>query len=177
MLGRWLIIALGLGGALVIIRPSPDGVDVGALFVVASALLYATYQVDAKVLSRTESVTLIVFWTMLLSAPMALAAAVFFWTWPTPEQLLWLFVMAASGTFGNWTMTLAYKIGEMTAIAPVAYTQMAWAALIGFSVFGEVPDVYVLIGAAMIAAAGIILSQMEAKLAKVPVAATEPRPS
>jgi len=166
VLGRWLIVALGLSGALVIIRPSPENVDWGALFIVASCALYATYQVDAKVLSRTESVTSIVFWTMVLSAPMALVPAVFFWTWPTLEQFFWLFVMAASGTFGNWTMTKAYNIGEMTAIAPVAYLQLVWAALLGFAVFGEAPELLDWVGAAMIAGAGILLSRMEARRGK-----------
>ena len=54
-----------------------EGMNYGALFIVVSCALYATYQVDAKVLSRTEPVNLIVFWTMVLSAPMALAVAVF----------------------------------------------------------------------------------------------------
>jgi drug/metabolite transporter (DMT)-like permease len=171
VLGRWLVVALGLGGALVVVRPTFEGVDFGALLVIASCLLYAIYQVDAKVLSRTEPVPLIVFWTMVLSAPMALAVAVFFWTWPSLEQLFWLFIMGTSGTFANWAMTQAYKIGEMTAIAPVSYTQMVWAGVFGFLVFSEVPDLYMWIGAAMIAAAGILLSQMEARRARLKVAA------
>ena len=166
VLGRWLVIALGLSGMLVIVRPSFEGVDYGALLVVLSALLYAIYQVDAKILSRTEPVTLIVFWTMVVATPMALAAALFFWVWPNPEQLLLLFVVGAVGTLGNWTMTMAYKIGEMTACAPVAYTQLVWAALIGFVAFGEIPDGWTWLGAAMIAASGIALSRMEAKRAK-----------
>jgi drug/metabolite transporter (DMT)-like permease len=165
LLGRWLVVALGLTGALIIIRPSTQGVDWGAIFVIVSCALYATYQVDAKVLSRTEPVTLIVFWTMVLSAPMALIPAAFFWTWPSWEQLFWLFVMAASGTFGNWTMTKAYNIAEMTAVSPVAYLQLVWAALIAYAAFDEVPDLYVWIGAAMITVAGILLSRMEAKRA------------
>jgi drug/metabolite transporter (DMT)-like permease len=141
-------------------------VDFGALLVVVSCALYAIYQVDAKVLSRTEPVPLIVFWTMVLSAPMALVPASFFWTWPTLEQLFWLFVMGVSGTFANWAMTQAYKIGEMTAIAPVSYTQMVWAGVIGFFIFSEVPDAYMWVGAGMIAVSGILLSQMEARRAK-----------
>ncbi len=169
--GRWMVVALGLAGALVIVRPTFEGVDFGALLVIASCALYAIYQVDAKVLSRTEPVPLIVFWTMVLSAPMALVPAAFFWTWPSPEQLFWLFIMGTSGTFANWAMTQAYKIGEMTAIAPVSYTQMVWAGLIGFALFAEVPDLYMWIGAAMIAASGILLSQMEARRARLKVAA------
>ena len=166
VLGRWLVIALGLSGMLVIIRPSFEGVDYGGLLVVLSSLLYAIYQVDAKVLSRTERVTLIVFWTMVLATPMALLAALFFWVWPSPEQLLWLFVIGVTGTLGSWSTTMAYKIGEMTAIAPVSYTQLVWAALIGFIAFGEIPDIWTWTGAAMIATAGIILSRMEARRAK-----------
>jgi len=165
VLGRWLAIALGLSGVVVIIRPSFEGVDYGAFLVVLSALLYAIYQVDAKVLSRTEPVTLIVFWTMALATPMALLAALFAWIWPSPAQLFWLFLIGAIGTLGNWSLTMAYKIGEMTATAPLAYTQLIWAALIGFAVFGETPDAWTWIGAAMIAAAGIMLSQMEARRA------------
>jgi drug/metabolite transporter (DMT)-like permease len=174
MLGRWLAVLLGLVGALVVIQPcgeAPwvdigscwDGINHGALFVIASCVLYATYQVDAKVLSRTEPVNLIVFWTMVLSTPMALAIAVFFWTWPTPEQLFWLFIVGASGTVGNWAMTQAYKIGEMTVLAPVAYTQIVWTALLAFLAFGQFPAQWTWVGAAMIVAAGIVLSRLESK--------------
>ena len=164
--GRWLVIALGLSGTFVIIRPSLEGVDYGGLSVVLSSLFYAIYRVDAKVLSRTEPIALIVFWTMALATPMALLAALFFWVWPSAEQLLWLALIGVTGTLGNWFMTMAYKIGEMTVIAPIAYTQLVWAALIGFIAFGEIPDVWTWAGAAMIAAAGIILSRMEVKRAK-----------
>ncbi len=174
---RWAAVALGISGALVVIQPCAEapwvsiqscveGVNYGALFIVASCALYATYQVDAKVLSRTEPVNLIVFWTMVLSAPMALAVAVFFWTWPTPMQLFWLFAIGATGTLGNWAMTQAYKIGEMTVTAPVAYSQIIWTAALAWVVFDQYPTHWTWIGAAMIVTAGIFLSRMEARPAK-----------
>jgi drug/metabolite transporter (DMT)-like permease len=169
---RWLAVLLGISGALVVIQPCAqapwvsigscvEGLNYGALFIVAACALYATYQVDAKVLSRTEPVNLIVFWTMVLSAPMALAAAVFFWTWPSPMELFWLFVIGATGTLGNWAMTQAYKIGEMTVTAPVAYSQIVWTAALAWAVFDQYPTQWTWIGAAMIVAAGILLSRME----------------
>ncbi len=175
---RWLAVALGLSGALVVIQPCAEapwvsiqscfeGVNYGAVFIVASCALYATYQVDAKVLSRTEPVNLIVFWTMVLSAPMALAVAIFFWTWPTPTQLFWLFAIGATGTLGNWAMTQAYKIGEMTVVAPVNYSQIIWTALLAYLVFDQYPEHWTWVGAAMIVAAGIILSRLETKRDKV----------
>jgi drug/metabolite transporter (DMT)-like permease len=165
VLGRWISVALGLGGALVIIDPSFEGLHWGAVLVVLSSVIYAIYQVDAKILSRTEPVTLIVFWTMAVATPMALAVALFFWTWPSWEQLGLLFVMGVAGTLGNWFMTQAYKIGEMTALAPAAYSQLVWAAIIGFIVYREIPDASVWIGAAMIIAAGVLLSRLEARRA------------
>ena len=171
---RWLAVLLGVSGAFVVIQPCSeapwvsigsclDGWNYGALFVVAACALYATYQVDAKVLSRTEPVNLIVFWTMVLSAPMALAVAVFFWTWPSPMQLLWLFLIGATGTLGNWAMTQAYKIGEMTVTAPVAYSQIIWTAALAWAVFDQYPTHWTWVGAAMIVSAGILLSRMEGK--------------
>jgi len=174
---RWLAVLLGITGALVVIQPCTEapwvsigscveGWNYGALFVVASCALYATYQVDAKVLSRTEPVNLIVFWTMVLSAPMALAVAVFFWTWPTPLQLFWLFAIGATGTLGNWAMTQAYKIGEMTITAPLAYSQIIWTAAIAWAVFDQYPTHWTWVGATMIVTAGILLSQIDARRAK-----------
>jgi drug/metabolite transporter (DMT)-like permease len=187
---RWFAVIWGFIGALVIIRP--DGkffadlihfrldagietasVELGAILVVLATVGYATITVHAKVLTRTEPVPNVIAWTLLFAAPISLIFASFFWEWPTMEQLFWLFMVGALGTLGNASMTRAFKIGEMTVLAPVMYIRLIWAALLGFIFFSELPSAWTWSGAAMIASAGIYLSRLEHRRAKSAAAARE----
>jgi drug/metabolite transporter (DMT)-like permease len=161
VVGRWIAIGLGLFGVIVMMRPSVEGIDTGALLVVLSSMGYAAVQLNTKVLTRTERVPSVMAWTLIISVPVSFGIALFVWTWPTADQLFWLFMIGLFGAAGNATATLGFKIGEMTAVAPMMYVRLIWAALFGLLIFGETPDVFTLIGSVMIVAAGIYLSQGE----------------
>lgn len=93
-------------------------------------------------------------------------AASFVWVWPSPEQFFWLVMIGVLGTAGNATMTRAFKIGEMIAVAPVWYVRLIWAAILGYLLFAEVPATATWTGAAMIIGAGIYLSRLEVRRAR-----------
>jgi len=182
---RWFAIALGFAGALVIMRPDigfffglseasaeTDMRELGAFLVVLSTVGYAGLTVHSKVLTRTEPISAIITWTLIFSTPLSLILAAFVWVWPTWDQWFFLFLIGALGTMGNATMTNAFKVGEMTALAPVMYVRLVWAALLGFVLFSEIPDMFTGLGAAMIVVAGVYLSRLESRRAKAR-AATE----
>ena len=165
VLGRWFAVLAGFAGTVIVINPDIEGMNIGALVVVLSAVGYAATQIHAKILTRTEPISHVIAWTLIIAAPFSLLAALFFWTWPTPEQWFWLAMIGILGTAGNATMTRAYKIGEMNAVAPVWYVRLIFAAILGFILFAEVPGVAIWIGATLIIGAGIYLSRLEVRRA------------
>ena len=164
--GRWVAVLLGLVGAVMITQPGVTGVDIGAVLVLCSSIGYASVQLNTKVLTRTEPIAAVIAWTLVVSVPTSLVFALFVWTWPTPTQLFWLFTIGLLGTAGSAMAGQAYKIGEMTVIAPVLYVRLIWAGLFGFLLFDEIPGALVWTGASMIVLAGLYMSRSEMRRAR-----------
>ncbi|MDP6429795.1 MAG: DMT family transporter [Rhodospirillales bacterium] len=166
VMGRWIAVLAGFAGTVIVINPDIEGINFGALVVVVSAAMYAGLQIHAKLLTRTEPIPHVIAWTLIIAVPFSLLAASFVWVWPSPEQFFWLVMIGVLGTAGNATMTRAFKIGEMVAVAPVWYVRLIWAAILGYLLFAEVPATATWIGAAMIVGAGIYLSRLEVRRAR-----------
>lgn len=174
LLRRWLAAGVGLAGALIVIRPDTgalgamfgDGDETsmqvfGAGLVLISTIGYATLTLNAKMLARTHPIPNIIARTLIVSSLLSLIAASFVWTWPTPTEWVLLFLIGILGTTGNATMTKALVLGQVTVMAPLTYVRVVWGALFGFILFGEVPDLWTWVGAALIVTAGLYLSQLE----------------
>lgn len=151
----WAIVACGLVGALVIVRPGFAGFDPLALLALLAALMAAFLMLSSRWVDERES-----FWTLMLyltaaSAVVSAAVVPFFWV-PVQVADLPLFCgVAAFGTAGMVLMTQAFRIAPATIIAPLDYTALLWATLLGWIFWGEVPDVLTYVGAAMIIGSGI----------------------
>jgi drug/metabolite transporter (DMT)-like permease len=165
-LARWAVVIFGLAGSLIIIRPGFGALSLGALAAVSSAMFWAVFLIIGKVQTRDDSLISVVAYPTLLVVPMALIPASFFWQWPTPEQYMWLLLTGILSSTANLMFTKAYQIGEVTAVAPMSFARMIFAAIAGYLFFSEVPEIWVWIGGALIIAAGIYLTRIEAKLAR-----------
>lgn len=149
-LRRWLAILFGFGGTFVVIRPGFAELDIGSLLTVGSALVWAGALILIKILSRTDSSVTITAYMVLLMMPMSLAAAAFYWQWPTLEQLGWLVLAGIGGTLGQMMVAEALKQGDTNVVMPFDFLKLLWAAALGFLWFGEVPDAFTWLGGAMI---------------------------
>lgn len=158
---RCLAIVAGLVGMALILRPGFETVNVGALLIVGSAILFAAGKTMAKSLARTEPSPVVVAYSALVVAPVSLAAATFVWTWPTLEQLAWLLVIGVVGTVAQLTMVQAYRHADMTVVEPLSYLRLLWAALFGMLLFAEFPDAWTWAGAAVIAISATVLVRAE----------------
>ena len=147
---KWSAILFGFAGVFVIVRPGMVAVDAGALLVIAGSLLFAITIIVVKVLTRTDSIVTITFYSVLLRAPLALVPALFVWQWPDGRQLLWLAAMGIVGTLSTFAFTQALKEVETNVISPIFFLQLIWAAAIGYVFFAEVPSVFTWVGGAMI---------------------------
>jgi drug/metabolite transporter (DMT)-like permease len=96
----------------------------------------------------------------LFLAPFAYAV----WVPPTGMQVFWLFVVAGFATAGHYTMTLAFAAAPVTITQPITFLQLIWSALVGYAVFGEGLDPFVVLGGAIIMASVAFITWREAML-------------
>jgi drug/metabolite transporter (DMT)-like permease len=161
---RWSAIIVGFIGALVILRPGLDVVDTGSLLVLFSSLLWAMAMIDIKVLARTESSATITAYVTVLMTPLTLVPALFYWQTPSPELWVWLIFIGVIGTMGQFIVTEAIKLADMTVLMPFDFLKLVWAAFLGMILFAEVPDALTWLGAAIVFASSFYIIWREAKL-------------
>lgn len=155
---RWLAIAIGLAGVLVVLRPSGDHMlSWAGLAVLVAALCYALSAISARVLGRTDSSAAMVFWLMLLVALGATALTWTSWQAVQPRHGWILLGIAVTGSIGQYAVTEAFKRGQASLIAPLEYTALAWSCGLDWWLWRTLPDRYVFAGAGIIIGSGLYL--------------------
>jgi drug/metabolite transporter (DMT)-like permease len=162
---RWTAIAIGLAGVVIILRPF-GALDANLFLIIASAATAAMGSITVRFLSRTESAVAICTYMMLFLAPMSLVPALFVWQWP--GLALWpaLILLGILGMAGQLTVVRALSIAEASAIAPFEFMRLPYAAFLGYLFFGERPDGWTWLGAAIIIASSLYVAHREARLAR-----------
>ncbi len=161
--GRWLPIALGIVGALFIVRPGFQEVHLGMVLVLVGMLLVTCSKLIAKSLSRTDAPsTIVAYLSLTMTVPSGIAT-VFVWRTPTLEEIAILILIGCLGSTGHLLMTTAYKLADISAVEPVLYVRLAWAALIGWLLFAEFPDLWTWAGASLIIVSSLFLMRIEAR--------------
>jgi drug/metabolite transporter (DMT)-like permease len=159
---RWVAIAVGMAGVLVVLRPSGEGfLTLGGLAVLVSAVCYAVSAVTGRILARTERSEHMVFWLMLMMAVGATVLAAPGWVPVQASQLPLIGVLAVSGFLAQLALTEAFSHGEASVVAPFEYTALAWGIAIDWLMWHTLPDQTTLIGAAIIIGSGLYLIRHE----------------
>ncbi len=161
---RWAAIGFGVLGALIIIRPGFEALNIGFLFVITSSVFSAGTKLFAKHLSQWDSAITCSAWVAILQTPLSFILALYFWTTPTWTQLGWLVVVGVLAALGHITMVRAITHVEVSSLEPFTYVRLLWAALIGYLVFSEFPGMWTWIGAAVIVGATTYIVRRESKL-------------
>jgi drug/metabolite transporter (DMT)-like permease len=158
---RWIAVFVGLAGMLVIVRPGSGLFQIAVLLPIMVAVFAALYQIITRLIShRTDPVTS-VFYTALVGALLMSAIVPFLWEMPTTGQWLMLVGAGLMGGLGHGAIILAYQRAEAPLVAPFAYTELIWATILGLTFFGDFPDLWTYVGAAIIAASGIYILHRE----------------
>ncbi len=159
---RMAAIAVGFIGALIILRPGLVDVSTGAMLALVSALTIAIASLIVKKMTETESASAIVFWMVMMQAPIALVPALFIWQWPTAEAWIYLWGMALSGTAAHVLLTRAIGMVEITSLQPLEFAKLPFAVVLAWMVFGEWPDIWIWLGGAIIFASTAYITRREA---------------
>jgi drug/metabolite transporter (DMT)-like permease len=153
---RWGAVAAGFVGVLVILRPWDGGaVDPAMLAALAAALAVAGMSICVRLLSGTESNLVLMLYPGLFATLLFAGPAWAVWVPPDAGTLALLVAMSATGGLGQVLLISAYRHAEPSAIAPMNYTQLLWATLFGFVLFGEVPDAATWAGGGLVLAAAL----------------------
>ena len=171
---RWTATALGFLGVLIILRPGFTELSPAMALPVLAALFMAVSTLFVKSLSRSEDPNAIVFYMNFFLTPLSLVPALFVWRWPGWGELGILVVIGAMGALAHLALTRAYTKADASAIMPFDYARLPFVAALAFLLFGEKPDLWTWIGAAVIAASAVYIARREAQVARLREAAGAP---
>lgn len=156
---RWAALAMGFLGAVVIIRPGFQAVDVGVGLALASAVAGAVIAIMIKDMVRTERPATIAAYLFFIQTLIMAIPALLVWTDPTGEQWFWLAALGLVSVTLQVTFNRSMRAADATIALPFNFTRLIWAALLGWLVFAELPDIWVWAGGAIIFGASIFLAR------------------
>ena len=165
---------IGFSGALIILRPGIEIVDIGALYAIGSSLSWAIAVIVIKHLSKSNSTVTITIYGMLFLALFTMVPALFVWRWPDPREYVWLVGIAGLGTLGQLAFAQALKNADASLIMPFDFTKLIWASLFGIVIFSEVQTVWTFAGGALIFASASYVTYREGLAKKQKTAPSEP---
>lgn len=163
---RWLAVATGFIGALVIIRPGFAAFSLGMLVALAAAALYGAGDATSRYLARTHGTTALMFYGYVFQFPISVGLAAPVWTTPPLSEWPLLFAFGVVAFAAQWSLTRAYGVAEATLVGPVLFVRLPFVAALGYVLFGQVTDPWTWIGAALIFAGTTYSTRREMREAR-----------
>lgn len=158
-LRSWLATVIGFGGVLLIARPGGYMEGVGVVCALGSALCYSLYQILTRKLAASEPPIRQLFYIALVGSVVMSPFLPLFWsdTLPTPGQAALILSLGLYGGLGHFLLIRAFHESPASRLAPLLYIQIVWATLLGWMVFGHLPDRISILGMLVIGSAGLAL--------------------
>jgi drug/metabolite transporter (DMT)-like permease len=161
---RWAAVAIGFVGVLIMVHPDPSRfAGVGVILALVGAVAAAGAMIAIREIGRTEPGPTIVFYFTLAGMVLGLASLPFGWVIPDLATLGLLILAGLIGGVGQLLLTEALRRAAVAVVAPFDYTQLVWASLLGFFVWGETPQTLTLVGAIVVAASGVYILLRETR--------------
>nr|WP_249128163.1 DMT family transporter [Bradyrhizobium lablabi] len=158
---RWAATAVGLLGVVIILRPGTSAFHPAAIFPIVSALAWGCTLIMTRMMSGTERAITTMTYSAIAGVCILTALVPFVWVTPTWQDIAFGVLIGVTSTAGQWIVVLAFRYADASVLAPFQYTQLLWVSILGFIVFGEVPDVWTVTGAAFIVASGLYIAHRE----------------
>lgn len=156
-LQRWIGVAIGFAGAMIITRPGSGLMDFAAGILMLSALCNASYQLTTRRLGAIDNPLTTLLYTALVGSIGASFAVPFAWQPMDGEGWLLMALIGAFALIGHFALIKAYRLAPAPAIAPFGYSILLWSVAFGFLVFDQLPDLWTTLGAGIIVVGGIVI--------------------
>jgi drug/metabolite transporter (DMT)-like permease len=171
---RWSAVLIGFAGVIVMLIPHFDVgayaeaggtvAAVGSVFAITSAICNAGTVIQTRRLTQSETTSSIVFYFSLVCAIAGALTLPFAWHSPTGREFAALIALGILGGVAHIFLTESYRYAAASVVAPFDYTSMLWALMLGYWMFGELPDTTVYLGASIVAGAGLFVIWRERQL-------------
>ena len=158
---RWIALAAGMAGVLVVLRPGTGTFQPEGLYRVASAMFWAVGVILTRRMTRTERAETTMFWSAVSGFVVLCAIIPFHFVTPTPMQLVLSLGQGVLSSLGQWLVILSLRFTPVSTLAPYSYMQLLYMTAAGFLAFGALPDQWTLIGAGIIVCSGLYTAQRE----------------
>ena len=158
---RWIATAVGLVGVIIILRPGTGAFHPAAFFPLVSALAWACTLIMTRMMSGSDRAITTMTYSAVAGLCILSAMVPFVWVTPTWHDIMFGVLIGVASTAGQWIVVLAFRYADASVLAPFSYTQLLWVSILGFLVFGEVPDIWTITGAAFIVASGLYTAHRE----------------
>lgn len=162
---RWMAIVVGFVGVLIVTRPGVGEFKIGYVFSFGFVACHSLYIIMTRRMGASESSQSLIFYSALMPALFMLPAVPIYGSMPQ-DALQWglLLVTGVCGALGHWLLIKAYKQATTAALAPYSYSQIVWMVGLGWIAFGDLPDLWTVVGASVIIASGLYILHREHKL-------------
>lgn len=162
---RWMAIVVGFVGVLIVTRPGVGEFKIGYVFSFSFVACHSLYIIMTRRMGASESSQSLIFYSALMPALFMLPAVPVYGSMPQ-DALQWglLLVTGVCGALGHWLLIKAYKQATTAALAPYPYSQIVWMVGLGWIAFGDLPDLWTVVGASVIIASGLYILHREHKL-------------
>lgn len=162
---RWLFVAAGFVGTMLILRPGSGMLHAASLFAIGGAALNATFQILTRKLAHEDLMVLIFYPAMVGSVLMTFALPFFGDASFVTSDILLFVAIGGIGGLGHWLFIQAFQRAPASTIAPFTYMQLLWSTMAGWLIFGALPDAWALAGIGVIASSGMLLAGYERRRA------------
>lgn len=151
---RWAAVIVGLIGALIIIRPGFGGLSWAAILPVITAICYALYQITTRMLAEIDPPITTFFYSGAVGVVVLSVAVPFVWQTPTLSGWAMMICLGLLAGAGHYCVIQAMRRGPASVLAPFSFVQLVWVTILGYLVFGDLPDQFTIIGATIVVASG-----------------------
>jgi len=158
---RWAAIIIAFLGALVVVRPGAGVMGLGAIFLLGCACCNACYQLATRKLRGTDEARTTLLYTGLAGAIGTSLAVPLVWVPIAVGDWPFFVALGIFGCLGHFTLIKAFQSAPATVVSPFTYVSLIWATLFGFIIFGDLPDIWTLVGASIIAGGGLYILHRE----------------
>ena len=152
---RWSAVAVGFAGVLIIVRPGFESMSTGTILTLIGTAMWAVYQIMLRIVGRYDPAPTTALWTAVIGLAMTSLVVPFHWTEPSPLGWFLLLLIGILGAAGHTVFMKAFTLAPASALQPFTYTQLVLVTILGWLVFGDLPDGWTVAGASLIVAAGL----------------------
>lgn len=158
---RWTSLVVGFFGIVLILRPGFDVIEIGAVYTLLAALLYAAYQILTRLCGDVDGPSTSFLYVSIVGAVVMTATAPWSWSAITPQDGAWLALLCVMSMAGHYCLIRALSVAPAGFLQPFNYLQLVWATGVGWVIFREMPDAISFLGGALVVGSGLFVAYRE----------------